>query len=55
MRPEPLNWQLAINARLVRADGIYVDGLDADGQQSSHASQEANALALAYGSCRRTT
>ena len=39
---------LAINARLVREDGIYVDGLEPNGQQSSHASQEANALALAY-------
>ena len=28
---------------------MYVDGLDADGAQSGHASQEANALALAYG------
>jgi alpha-L-rhamnosidase len=33
----------------VRADGIYVDGLHSDGTQSTHASQEANALALAYG------
>ena len=39
----------AINARLTRPDGIYVDGLDANGAQSAHASQEANALALAYG------
>jgi alpha-L-rhamnosidase len=39
----------AVNAALRRADGIYVDGIDADGAQSSHASQEANALALAYG------
>jgi alpha-L-rhamnosidase len=39
----------AINARLTRSDGVYVDGLDANGAQSPHASQEANALALAYG------
>jgi alpha-L-rhamnosidase len=39
----------AINARLTRSDGVYVDGLNADGTQSGHASQEANALALAYG------
>ncbi len=39
----------AINAVLRRPDGTYVDGIDANGEQSSHASQEANALALAYG------
>jgi alpha-L-rhamnosidase len=39
----------AINAVLRRPDGTYVDGVDADGAQSGHASQEANALALAYG------
>ena len=39
----------AINAVLRRPDGTYVDGVDADGAPSSHASQEANALALAYG------
>ena len=39
----------AINDRLTRPDGIYVDGLHANGAQSPHASQEANALALAYG------
>jgi alpha-L-rhamnosidase len=38
-----------LNARLVRPDGIYVDGLKPDGTQSEHASQAANALALAYG------
>jgi alpha-L-rhamnosidase len=40
---------VAVNAVLRRPDGIYVDGVDADGAQSGHASQEANALALAYG------
>jgi alpha-L-rhamnosidase len=39
----------AINAALRRPDGTYVDGLEANGAQSTHASQEANALALAYG------
>ena len=39
----------AINSVLRRSDGVYVDGVDANGAKSSHASQEANALALAYG------
>ena len=39
----------AINSRLMRADGIYVDGLEANGAQSPHASQHANAYAIAYG------
>jgi alpha-L-rhamnosidase len=39
----------AINGLLVRSDGVYIDGVDASGAQSTHASQEANALALAYG------
>jgi alpha-L-rhamnosidase len=39
----------AINARLTRPDGVYVDGLEADGTGSAHASQQANALALAFG------
>jgi alpha-L-rhamnosidase len=39
----------AMNAHLVRADGLYVDGLKADGSQSPHASQHANAYAVAYG------
>ena len=39
----------AINAVLRRPDGTYVDGVEANGAQSTHASQEANALALAYG------
>jgi alpha-L-rhamnosidase len=38
----------AVNGRLARPDGIYTDGLEADGAQSAHASQTANALALAY-------
>ncbi|MBV8462231.1 MAG: hypothetical protein JO368_02980, partial [Acidimicrobiales bacterium] len=40
-----------INAQLVDASGLYVDGLRADGSQSTHASQLANACALAYGVC----
>ncbi len=39
----------AVNATLRRADGVYVDGVDANGARSGSASQEANALALAYG------
>ncbi len=39
----------AINARLTRPDGVYVDGLKASGAQSSHVSQQANGLALCYG------
>ena len=39
----------AVNSRLVRGDGIYVDGLHADGSLSPHASQQVNASALAYG------
>jgi alpha-L-rhamnosidase len=39
----------AINRRLVRADGLYIDGIHDDGTASSHASQHANAYALAYG------
>jgi alpha-L-rhamnosidase len=39
----------AITSLLARPDGVYVDGVDADGAKSAHASQEANALALAYG------
>jgi alpha-L-rhamnosidase len=39
----------AVNTKLTRADGIYIDGLRANGSQSPHASQHANAYALAYG------
>lgn len=39
----------AINARLTRADGVYVDGLNADGTQVAQASQDTNACALVYG------
>jgi alpha-L-rhamnosidase len=39
----------SVNASLRRADGVYVDGVLPSGAQSSSASQEANALALAYG------
>jgi alpha-L-rhamnosidase len=39
----------AINTKLVGSNGLYVDGLRVDGQQSSHLSQLANAAALAYG------
>jgi alpha-L-rhamnosidase len=36
-----------VNTRLRRADGVYVDGLEANGTASTHASQIANAYALA--------
>ena len=39
----------AVNAVLRRRDGSTSTAIDADGAQSGHASQEANALALAYG------
>jgi len=39
----------SVNASLRRADGVYVDGVLPSGAQSSSASQEANALPLAYG------
>ena len=39
----------AVNATLRHPDGTYVDGVDANGAQSSSRSQEANALPLAYG------
>jgi alpha-L-rhamnosidase len=39
----------AITANLVRTDGIFIDGLKADGSRSTHASQQANAYALAFG------
>ncbi|WP_328476211.1 glycoside hydrolase family 78 protein [Actinoplanes sp. NBC_00393] len=39
----------AMNARLRRADGIYVDGLLADGTQSSHAGQHASSYPIAFG------
>jgi alpha-L-rhamnosidase len=39
----------AINARLRRPDGIYIDGLEPNGAKSTHASQHANAYGIAYG------
>jgi alpha-L-rhamnosidase len=39
----------SINTALTRSDGIYVDGLEPNGRQSTHASQHANAYAIAYG------
>jgi alpha-L-rhamnosidase len=38
----------AIESRLRRPDGVLVDGLEANGTQSTHASQLANAYALAF-------
>lgn len=39
----------AMNAKLVTADGLYADGLKADGTLSGHASQHASSFALAFG------
>ena len=39
----------AMDARLMRRDGVFVDGLEADGRQSPNASEHATAGALAYG------
>ena len=39
----------AITARLTRPDGVYVDGLQANGLQVAQASQDANTAAIAYG------
>jgi alpha-L-rhamnosidase len=39
----------AVNSTLIAPDGVYVDGIEVDGSPSRHRSQEANALALAYG------
>jgi len=39
----------AINKRLVRSDGVYVDGLQGSGTQVTTASQEVNACAVVYG------
>ena len=41
--------QRAINERLTRPDGVYVDGLDASGRRSPTASQDTNACAVVYG------
>jgi alpha-L-rhamnosidase len=39
----------AINQQLIHGQGVYVDGLDAGGEQSAHISQHANMLPLALG------
>ena len=38
-----------MNDKLRRADGVYVDGLLADGTQSDHAGQHSTSYAIAYG------
>lgn len=48
LRADAEGLSAAINARLRRPDGVYIDGLNADGSQSTHAAQIANAYALAY-------
>jgi alpha-L-rhamnosidase len=39
----------AINSKLRRTDGMYIDGLTSAGKQSTHASQLANSYAVAFG------
>jgi len=39
----------AVNARLTRPDGVYVDGLRAGGVQAPAAAQDSNTVAVAYG------
>jgi len=39
----------AINTRLINAQGVYVDGLYADGRPSANASQHANMFPLSFG------
>jgi alpha-L-rhamnosidase len=39
----------AINAKLRRSDGMYIDGLTSAGAQSTHASQIANSYAVGFG------
>ncbi|HEX6387629.1 MAG TPA: family 78 glycoside hydrolase catalytic domain, partial [Anaerolineae bacterium] len=41
--------KVAINRRLINAQGVYVDGLNDDSRQSAHVSQQANAFPLALG------
>ncbi|WP_422770360.1 family 78 glycoside hydrolase catalytic domain [Plantactinospora sp. WMMC1484] len=38
-----------MNARLRRPDGVYVDGLSATGEQSTHAGQHSTSYAIAHG------
>lgn len=39
----------AMNAKLRRADGVYTDGILADGSQSAHAGQHSTSYAVAFG------
>jgi alpha-L-rhamnosidase len=39
----------AMNDKLRRPDGVYIDGLLLDGTQSSHAGQHSTSYAIAYG------
>jgi alpha-L-rhamnosidase len=41
-----VNLQAAMNTNLLNASGLYVDGLEPDGSQSTHTSQHANAFPL---------
>lgn len=39
----------AMNAKLRREDGVYIDGIMADGSQSTHAGQHSTSYAIAFG------
>ncbi|WP_181407501.1 family 78 glycoside hydrolase catalytic domain [Nocardioides sambongensis] len=39
----------AMNAKLRREDGVYIDGIVADGSQSTHAGQHSTSYAIAFG------
>jgi alpha-L-rhamnosidase len=39
----------AMNALLINKDGVYIDGLNGDGSQSTHVSQHANMFPVALG------
>ena len=39
----------AINEKLITSNGVYCDGLNANGNQVSHTSQHATSYALAFG------
>ncbi|MEV6303074.1 family 78 glycoside hydrolase catalytic domain [Actinoplanes sp. NPDC051861] len=49
LRQAELDLITAVNQRLRRTDGVYVDGLRADGTQSGHAGQHSTSYAVAFG------
>ena len=48
LRTQAAGLNAAVNARLTRPDGTYVDGLDAGGAQVPQASQDTNAASIVY-------